>query len=226
MGPYLVQGVFLVLAPILFAASLYMVYSRVVRSVHGEAFSLMPPRWTTRIFVIGDLTCLNIQGAGAGLLFKPKTVQIGNWIVTGGLALQLALFVGFIWCCVTFQRRFRAHVKRTGVTIDVPWRTSLYMLYGTSLAIMVRNVFRVIEFVGGQDNYLFTNEWATYVFDAVPMLFVMVGFFIWYPSQLRIGREDSRGGGIPMNGVAMDFAVDRDSPPKEEFVGQPSESTS
>jgi len=148
----MVQGVFLVLAPILFAASLYMVYSRVVRSVHGERFSLMAPRWNTVVFVVGDLTCLNIQGAGAGLLFKPATVKIGNWIVTGGLALQLVLFVGFLWCCVTFHTRYRAHLAQTGATTDIPWQTRLFMLYGASAAIIVRNIFRVIEFVGGQDN--------------------------------------------------------------------------
>ena len=198
LGPFMVQGVFLVLPPIFFAASLYMVYSRLVRSVDGASLSLMSPRWTTRIFVSGDWICLNIQGAGAGLLFKPATMQTGNWIVTAGLAIQLMLFIGFIGCCATFHRRFRAHLARTGATTDIPWQTCFYMLYGTSLAVMVRNIYRVIEFVSGQDSYLFVNEWTIYVFDAALMLLVMVVFYIWYPSQLRTPAKESRRDAIQL----------------------------
>ncbi|KAF2468696.1 RTA1-domain-containing protein [Lindgomyces ingoldianus] len=57
---YLIQAIFLLLPPVLFAASLYMVYSRVVRAVQGESFSLLSPRRTTAIFVLGDWLCLNI----------------------------------------------------------------------------------------------------------------------------------------------------------------------
>ncbi|RDW74187.1 hypothetical protein BP5796_07629 [Coleophoma crateriformis] len=73
---YIFQALFLLLAPVCFAASLYMVYSRVVRAVHGDSFSLVSPRWTTVIFVLGDWTCLNIQSSGSGLLVHPKQVAI------------------------------------------------------------------------------------------------------------------------------------------------------
>ena len=54
------------------------------------------------------------------------------------------------------------------------------------MAILVRNVYRVAEFVMGQDGYLMKNEWTTYVFDGALMLLVMVGFWVWYPSQLKL----------------------------------------
>jgi len=66
----------------------------------------------------------------------------------------------------------------------VPWQASLLMLYATSLAILVRNIYRMVEFVMGQDGYLLSREWPTYVFDGALMLLVMIGFYIWYPSQL------------------------------------------
>lgn len=65
LAPYLIQAIFLVIAPVFFAASLYMVYYRIVRAVHGESFSLISPSWTTIIFVTGDLICLNVQSAGS-----------------------------------------------------------------------------------------------------------------------------------------------------------------
>ena len=43
----------------------------------------------------------------------------------------------------------------------------------------------MVEFVMGQDSYLFVNEWPTYGLDAGLMLLVMIAFYIWYPDQLR-----------------------------------------
>ena len=167
-----------------------MVYSRVVRAVDGQGFSLISPRWTTIIFVLGDFFCLNIQSTGGGLLVKPKTVQAGNYIIVGGLVLQVLIFMGFMACCLTFNIRFRAHMAETGATTDIPWQSCLNMLYSTSLAILGRNIYRVVEFILGQDGYLLSNEWPTYVFDAALMLLVMIAFFIWYPSQVQPSAEN------------------------------------
>ncbi|KAF2817548.1 RTA1-domain-containing protein [Mytilinidion resinicola] len=183
LGPYLIQAIFLVLPPVFFAASLYMVYSRVVRAVHGETFSLLPPRWASVIFVSGDLLCLNIQGGGSGMLSHPGQAHIGDDIIVAGLGIQILVFVAFMACCVSFNIRFRAHVVETGAARDIPWQACLNMLYATSLAILVRNIYRMVEFIMGH-GYLFDNEWPTYAFDGALMLLVMIGFFIWYPSQL------------------------------------------
>ena len=80
------------------------------------------------------------------------------------------------------------------------------MLYGTSVIISIRNIFRHqqmarlvqapsqvgVEFIAGHDSYLFLNEWPVYVFDGALMLLVMISFYIWYPFQLQneeIGTE-------------------------------------
>jgi hypothetical protein len=65
------------------------------------------------------------------------------------------------------------------------------MLYGTSIVISIRNIFRLVEFIAGHDSYLFLNEWPVYVFDGVLMLVVMVVFYVWYPPQLQtdVGTE-------------------------------------
>jgi hypothetical protein len=60
------------------------------------------------------------------------------------------------------------------------------MLYGTSLIISIRNIFRLVEFIAGHEGYLFLNEWPVYAFDGALMLLVMIGFYIWYPQQLQI----------------------------------------
>lgn len=72
MGPFIVQAVFLLLPPNFFAATLYMVYARVVRSVHGDRFSMIAPRWTTRTFVIGDFLRLNPRSTHAKSTFGSR----------------------------------------------------------------------------------------------------------------------------------------------------------
>ncbi|KAH7076295.1 RTA1 like protein-domain-containing protein [Paraphoma chrysanthemicola] len=187
--PFLLQGIFLLLPPVFFAASLYMVYSRVVRAVDGDRFSIISPRWCTRMFVLGDWLCLNIQSTGGGLLANPKNVKIGDGIIVGGLILQCLIFVGFVYCCTRFHRRFRYHLTTSGERTTIPWEPILNMLYGTSGIIMVRNIYRLVEYIMGKGSYLFANEWPVYVLDGALMLVVMLVFFIWYPDQLQKNNE-------------------------------------
>lgn len=189
--PFLLQAIFILLPPCLFAGTLYMVYSRVVRAVGGEAHSLISPRWCTYIFVAGDLLCLNIQSTGAGFLPKPKLENVGNGIIVAGLGLQVLIFAGFMWCCVLFHKKFRAHLAQTGEAVSISWEAVLYMLYATSVVISIRNIFRLVEFIAGHDSYLFLNEWPVYMFDGVLMILVMVGFYNWYPPQLDANTTDS-----------------------------------
>jgi hypothetical protein len=186
--PFILQGIFLLLPPVLFAASLYMVYARVVRAVHGEKYSPISLRWCTRLFVLGDWFCLNVQSSGAGLLANPKHTHIGDGIIVAGLGIQCVIFVGFMWCCICFHVRFRTSGE--GKT-DVPWESMLWMLYTTSTLILVRNGFRLVEYVMGKDTYLFEHEWPIYVFDGALMLIVMVVFLVWYPSQLQERSTES-----------------------------------
>ncbi|KAF2271971.1 RTA1-domain-containing protein [Westerdykella ornata] len=186
----ILQSVFPLLAPILFAASLYMVYARVVRSLHAEFLSIVPSRWTTIIFVGGDWFCLNVQSSGAGLLGKPKNAKIAEAIIVAGLGLQILVFVAFMVLCSHFHVRYRRHEREKGcsqISEAVPWQAILNMLYGTSLLILVRNVFRMVEFIMGQDSYLFENEWPVYVFDGVLMGLVMAAFWWWFPEGLEEG---------------------------------------
>ncbi|OJJ42328.1 hypothetical protein ASPZODRAFT_155346 [Penicilliopsis zonata CBS 506.65] len=197
---YLLTSVFLVVPPIMFAATLYMLYSRLVCAVieGGErrflspSLSPVPVRWASRIFIIGDFGCFMIQGNAAGLLGKQDLTQIADYIIIVGLVLQIIVFVFFIGCCAIFHRRIRI---QAGVSIPthVPWQSCLNMLYVTSSATLVRNIYRVVEFVmqsADPNSYLLTTEWPLYVFDGALMILIMVIFYIWYP--MNFNQEESR----------------------------------
>ncbi|KAF7558383.1 hypothetical protein G7046_g5773 [Stylonectria norvegica] len=188
--PYILQSIFLLIAPILFAASLYMTLSRLILAVHGARSSIIAPRWLTRIFVTGDVFSFLMQSTGAGLRVKAgsdddseSSSNLGSNIIVGGLIFQIIIFAVFVATAVRFHVRFgREGEARAG---DVPWRSVLTMLYVTSACIMARNVFRVAEYAMGSDGYLLGIEWGVYVFDASLMTVTMACFFWKYPSRLE-----------------------------------------
>ncbi|OIW34302.1 RTA1-domain-containing protein [Coniochaeta ligniaria NRRL 30616] len=184
--PYIIQSMFLLLPPVLFAASLYMVLGRLIRSVQAERYSIIPPRWLTKVFVAGDVASFFIQGGGAGIMVggKADSMKTGQNVVVCGLILQVVMFAVFIVTGLHFNLRFRSR-GNTETWAHVPWQRTLNMLYVTSGFVMVRNIFRVVEYVGGTDGYLLSTEWPLYVFDGALMVFTM-SYFLWrYPSELK-----------------------------------------
>ncbi|KAF7550940.1 hypothetical protein G7Z17_g5377 [Cylindrodendrum hubeiense] len=189
IAPYVIQITFILLAPVFYAASIYMVLSRLVVSVNGERCSIVRPSRMTKIFLAGDLLSLSVQGNAAGLTAKAKTQKIGEYIVVSGLFIQLIVFGYFIAVAVIFDMRMRRHViKEPELTRNIPWRQGLKMLYACSVLIMVRSIFRVVEYLMGVDGYLLSHEWPMYVFDAVLMLAVQIIFFVWFPDKFSQGE--------------------------------------
>jgi hypothetical protein len=63
-GPYIIQSTLLLVAPALFAASIYMELGRLIVLVKGERFALVRVNWTTKIFVGGDVLSFLMQASG------------------------------------------------------------------------------------------------------------------------------------------------------------------
>ncbi|KAI1379823.1 RTA1 like protein-domain-containing protein [Hypoxylon crocopeplum] len=166
-----------------------MVLGRIIRAVHGDAYSLIRPNILTKIFVLGDVVSFCVQGGGAGLMATGGNADTGEKIIVGGLLIQIIMFGLFIATAVLFQTRYQKYKVAAPAFDATGWRASMFMLYGVSALIMIRSVFRVVEFAAGQDGYLLKNEWTVYVFDSVPMWAVMVIFFVWYPDNLKPTQE-------------------------------------
>lgn len=194
--PYVLQSTLLLLGPILFAASLYMTLSRLVRALDAAHCAIIAPRWLTRIFVFGDVFSFIVQASGAGLRVQAgmgnstMDPELGSHIIVGGLIFQIIIFGLFIVTALMFHIRFRRDTEPDGSS-HIPWRSTLAMLYFTSAFVMIRNIFRAIEYAMGSDGYLLSVEWAVYVFDASLMTLTMVAFFVRYPSQLQAVRKSS-----------------------------------
>ncbi|KAL6871612.1 RTA1 like domain-containing protein [Trichoderma longibrachiatum] len=201
LGPYITQSMFILLAPALFAASIYMILGRIILLVGGQDHSLIRPQWLTKIFVIGDVVCFLLLSGGSGILAtgssNPSMADAGNNIIIGGLVLQLIWFGIFVVVAAVFHFRLRSVPTVSSQQPECRWQVYLQTLYVASCLVIVRNLFRVIEYAQGNDGYLLQNEAFIYVFDALPML-VVVSWLHWrHPGEIGLllrGEKAFRNG--------------------------------
>jgi hypothetical protein len=202
---------------VLYAATIYVLLARIIRSTHAEYLSIVRPSRLAKIFVWCDFIALNVQGNAVGLTVKDKLEKIGQGIVIAGLAFQVLTFAGFLVVAVTWHCRM--HDRGVGDEVstpenqqqseDVPWRQGLWVIYGCSTLVVLRSLFRVAEYAMGENGYLMAHEWyvasrpiavvlrekltqrcrPAYALDAIPMVIVQAIFVIWFPSQFKIAER-------------------------------------
>lgn len=80
--PYLIQTLLLLVAPALFAASIYMELSRIIILVDGESHVLIKKKWLTKTFVTGDVLSFFIQGGGKLRHLQSIYLNKNNWLMT------------------------------------------------------------------------------------------------------------------------------------------------
>ncbi|KAF2099714.1 RTA1-domain-containing protein [Rhizodiscina lignyota] len=186
--PYAVSQTLIILAPIFVAAGNYLLIGRLIRAAldasHQRILRIQPHR-ITKIFVGCDIMSFLIQASGSGIAasvnWVGSTADIGQDVLLAGLGTQVATFVFFIAILVIFILR----VKREGERADSPdgWRKVLYSVCISSALVLIRSIYRVIEFGQGIDGYTFTHEWPFYVFEALPMLPAITIFTIFHPAK-------------------------------------------
>lgn len=160
-----------------------MTLGRLIRALRAEQYSVIKISWLTKIFVIGDVLSFFIQGGGGGIMASDSTkVKLGENIILGGLFFQLVIFSFFVLAAIIFHMRMRKHHI---INQNIKWERMLVVLYTVSGLIMLRNILRVIEYIGGRYGPLLRVEWPIYVFDGLLMATTMVIFLVGYPTLLR-----------------------------------------
>jgi hypothetical protein len=83
---------------------------------------------------------------------------------------------------------------------DATWRKHLRVLYISSVIIMLRSIFRAVEYLQGFNGYLLRHEVYLYIFDALLMLIVMGLFNYIHPGEITaLLRRKERNGGWKMD---------------------------
>ncbi|CAN9350821.1 unnamed protein product [Alternaria alternata] len=226
LGPFIMQSLLILLAPALFAASIYIILGRIILLVDGERYSLVRQKWLTKLFVTGDVLSFLMQGSGGGIqaMGTLDALHTGEKIIIGGLFVQLIFFGLFIVVSGVFHYRLVRDLplkkrysplslfksRRSSPSIhtsstvpraslsELPWKRHLYTLYLASALIMVRSIFRVVEYIQGNAGYLLSHEVYLYIFDATLMFFVMLAFNWTHPSQITDAYQKRLRSGLPI----------------------------
>lgn len=192
------QAILILVAPALYAASIYMILGRLIKAIHAEKMSVVPVKWMTKVFVIGDVISFMMQAGGGGIQAAGtlELFDIGEKIIIAGLFVQIAMFGFFIATTLLFHNR-QAH-SSTAEATRIPWKRHLVVLYTISTIIMVRSIFRVAEYLQGNHGYLISHEVFLYIFDALLMAAVMAIFLVYYVGDLDTVYIDRRKNGREM----------------------------
>ncbi|KAH7231733.1 RTA1 like protein-domain-containing protein [Fusarium redolens] len=185
--PYIFQNVFILLGPTFFAASIYMVLGRLICFLEGQHLSMIKVNRLTKIFLLGDILSFFGQGGGGGLIASAsdkKSQDLGNNIIFVGLAIQVIFFGGFMVITAIFHVRILRQPTKRSQTTGAPWQAFMAVLYLTSALIMVRSVFRMIEYAQGHNGALISKEIYAYMLDALLMIVVAAILTVRHPSAI------------------------------------------
>ncbi|KAH7162030.1 RTA1 like protein-domain-containing protein [Dactylonectria estremocensis] len=185
--PFIIQTLLLLVAPALFAASIYMVLGRIIRTLEAEHHSIIRVNWLTKIFVVSDVLSFLVQAGGGVMVANADSkdgLDKGQNIILVGLAIQIIFFGLFIAVISFFHLRIVRQPTTASFETTLPWKRYIFVLYAASLLIMVRSIFRVAEFAGGATSSLQTKEAYLYCLDSTLMLICALLFNIQHPSAV------------------------------------------
>ncbi|EWC43529.1 hypothetical protein DRE_07491 [Drechslerella stenobrocha 248] len=164
--------------PPVFSAALFFVFARLCYYV-PQAAPITPYR-IVRTFISLDGLCELLVGAGTGMFVNttvPERQKIGQGLLRAAVILQMLLFLAFAWFAVKLQRNARQ------LGIGGKWKKSLYTLYVCGFWVMVRCLYRLVEFIEGFDGELIRHEAYFYGLECIPML-LSTG----YMNVMHVGR--------------------------------------
>ncbi|KAI5475068.1 homoserine o-acetyltransferase [Pseudohyphozyma bogoriensis] len=172
--------------------------SSVIRWV-GEKYSVIRSKWVTKIFVSFDVTSFVFQAAGGVLLEgTPSTSQIhtGRAVLIIGFVIQVISISVFVVFAYLYQRRARPAPAPKPVP---DWVKVLRTLYAGIIIILVRSIFRTLEF-GTQSSYtsrgpFVDNEAWPYSLEATPMVLVCYLYALYHPARLMPSDRNERSDG-------------------------------
>lgn len=205
----------ILVAPPLFAASIYMTLGRVIIGLNCQEYSIVPVRFLTKIFVVGDVISFLLQcggmcwfydvflflfvdtnffpGGGYMAAGSLSAMKIGANIVIGGLAIQLLFFGFFVVVAAVFHWRVKRNSRNISHSSEQgkKWESIMWALYAACFLILVRSIFRVAEFVEGNDGFIMRREYLLYIFDACLMALSGIVLVVIYPGSF-LGRNGSK----------------------------------
>jgi hypothetical protein len=112
------------------------------------------------------------------------TVDVGQYVILGGLFIQILAFGMFMIVTLVFLIRVRKDPTPISSSPSLSWKKHLYVLIAASCLIMVRSIVRVVEYAQGNSGFILSHEVFLYIFDGSLVFVCLAIFNLVHPSEL------------------------------------------
>lgn len=195
-GAYVAMQCLLIIPPSFLALVQYITLGKViilVKQRYPERKMFLRPKWVIWGFFAMEIIALACQGAGAGLSVSDKgvdsTLKSGRILLIIGL-VALVVLIG----CYAITAVVVHSSPRYGVRHSPNLRRLFPVLYTCTALLMIRNIFRLVEFGQGFEGAIADQEKYFYGFDSLMIILILMintifhfGFFLKaYPSELKV----------------------------------------
>ena len=201
---FIVSYVFILVAPNFFAFVNYSAVGRLLRSlptkprdptwlripIITDSTGVFRPSRIAGFFLISDIFAFLIQASAAAWLTSddPSKISTGQTIIEIGLAWALA-FIGLFFFVTIFIYISPTYELRNHPQWDLIKR--MYVsLFVTITLLLVRSIYRMVEYATGQTSYVSSHEWVFGVFDTALMaaacVFYAVSPYGKYLAEIRM----------------------------------------
>ncbi|ORX38218.1 RTA1 like protein-domain-containing protein [Kockovaella imperatae] len=208
LGIYIITILLTLLSPCGFIALNYVLLPRIASHVGAQDALFIRPRWIARIYVTSDITTFWLQACGGGLtaIQNPNIANLGHWISLAALSAQAASFASFTFLAIVFAVRVSpkyiemvqrhsvgARDEAEGQAVTARnWKVLYFAMMWTTVGIMIRCIYRIIEYSQGYDGYIPTHEVFFYTLDSLPLfLAISVWTVIWPPSYINHAKVEA-----------------------------------
>ncbi|KAL1747043.1 RTA1 like protein-domain-containing protein [Schizophyllum fasciatum] len=208
---YSLQSIFTLLSPCAFLAVDYVLLRKLAESLGEETAKdclFVKSSIIVKLFVWSDVITFLVQASGAGMEVNADMSELGSNIAMAGLIIQILSFIFFTILLIRFGWRARTahpHIWKIGagesiwadfgffkITPFHDWRILWSVMCLTSVAIIIRCIFRIVEFKGGYRGYVMMHEGFFYLLDSLP-LWLAMSLYAWlWPTRLSpVARNNS-----------------------------------
>ena len=182
LNSYLAELILIILAPNFVTLVNYVVISRIIPWAGFESSTFLARRsnLVPAFFLSSDLLCLVLQSIGGSQLsqahhngqFDNSKFNLGRNLTLAGISAQLAFQSSFALLAVYIYYRMPNRM----VKLELHW-TWLCMLI-TMILVSMRNIYRIVEFAGGQYSAIDSTQVPYLVMDLLLMLLCGLTFCI------------------------------------------------
>jgi hypothetical protein len=253
---YIVMYLFVVLSPAAFLAFNYILFGRFAAALEGQKpsnvkaksrYSFLPPSKVKLLFVTSDVITFLIQASGGSLQTSHtySTIQLGNRIFLAGTIIQTISYLLFTALVIVAHIRLHHDQDKEehAHTNLQKYATRLfYLLYLSSLGILIRSCYRIVEFSQGYGGHLYSTEVSpnragktclsspllltlsfsfssqifTFVLDGLPLVIAIGVWAIFWPGLLLRNIRDEALAGKQEQSTEVVESSNRDSVKVEE----------